>query len=182
MVCIGCSKMLHISMTVLHRTLVIKSRRCLSVKMKELMGSFCCSCVESVKFGYPQHLWNSGHLDWKIFFFLWSIAKAPSYMITTSVRSFYCPFLPLWMCMPCSCYFSCLEEGKLLGKKGLWMRIRPACTFIQLSMAVKDTSWKSSKVKQNVTFHQQSWGIVRGECYLWLLTPYHPWIHPSSIL
>lgn len=37
---------------------MIKSRRCLSVKMKELMGSFCCSCDESVEFGYPQNLWK----------------------------------------------------------------------------------------------------------------------------
>lgn len=52
MVRIGCFKMLNMSMFVLHRTLVIKSRRCLSVKVRELLRSFCRSCVESVKFGY----------------------------------------------------------------------------------------------------------------------------------
>lgn len=113
--------LLNLSVLVLHRTLVIKSRRSLSVKMKETMGSFCCSCVESVTFGYPQHLWNSCHLDYEKSFFSWSIAKVPSYMITTSISSFYSPFLPLWMHMPCSCQSSCPEEGKPLHKKGLWM-------------------------------------------------------------
>jgi len=73
-----------------------KSRKCLSVKMKELMGSICCSCVESVKFRCPQHLQNSGHvIRLRKIIILWSIAKTPSYTITTSISSFYSPFLPL---------------------------------------------------------------------------------------
>lgn len=174
--------LLNLSVLVLHRTLVIKSRRSLSVKMKETMGSFCCSCVESVTFGYPQHLWNSCHLDYEKSFFSWSIAKVPSYMITTSISSFYSPFLPLWMHMPCSCQSSCPEEGKPLHKKGLWMHtnlLPPSPSSVWQS---KTTSWQSSKVKQNVTFHHQSWGIVCGECYPWLLTPYHSCHHLSIIL
>lgn len=102
-------------------------------------------------------------------------------MIATSIISFYCPSLPPWMHMLCSCHSLCLEEGKPFGKKELWMHIRPAPTSTQLSMA-KSTSWKSSKVKQNVTFHHQSWGTVCGGCHPWLLTPYHSCHHLSTIL
>lgn len=182
MVCIGCLKKLNVNVLVLHRTSVIKSRRCLSVEMEAVMGSFCCSCVKSVTFGYPQHLWNSGHLDCeKIFFFLWSIAKAPSYMITTSISSFYSPFLPLWRPVPCSCYSLCVEGGKPLGKKGLCTSNLPTPSPSSVWQS-KTTAWKSSKVKHSVTFHPQSWGIACAGCYPWLLTPYHSCHHLSIIL
>lgn len=174
--------MLHISMSVLHRTWVIKSRRCLSVKMKELMGSFCCSCVESVNFGYPQHLWNSGHLDWKIFFFYGLLQK--------HLHTWLLHLLAAFIVHSCHCGCTCLAPvtSHALRKENLLARKDSECTS-DLPAPSPSPAWqsktissKSSKVKQNVTFHHQSWGILCGECYLWPFTPYHSCIHLSIIL
>lgn len=127
----------------------------------------------------PLELWPPRLKD---LFSLWSTAKAPSYMITTSNISFYYPFLSLWITMPSPVIPHALrKESHLARKDSEWTSDLPPHSPRSVWQS-KTTFWKSCKVKQNVTFHHQIWGIVCGECYPWLLTPYHPCHHFSIIL
>lgn len=89
----------------------------------------------------------------------------------------------------CHCGCTCLAPvtSHALRKENLLARKDSECTS-DLPAPSPSPAWqsktissKSSKVKQNVTFHHQSWGILCGECYLWPFTPYHSCIHPSII-
>lgn len=86
----------------------------------------------------------------------------------------------------CHCGCTCLAPviPRALRKENRSTRKDSECTqtcpHLHPVRQSKITSWQSSKVKQNVTFHHQSWGIACGECYPWLLTLYHSCHHLSS--
>lgn len=112
----------------------LKSRKCLSVKMKELMG---CSSVESV-LRCPQHLWNSGHVSrlWKTII-LWSTAKPLLYTTVTSVSSFYSPFPPLQAAHASLPSFFVPWKKKITCQERTPNAHKTSHTFTQLSRSVK---------------------------------------------
>lgn len=162
----------------------LKSRKCLSVKMKELMGSICCSCVESVKFRCPQHLLNSGHVIrlWKIII-LWSTAENHLHTwLVHLLAAFILRSCHRRLHVPRSYYSFCLEERKPLIKKGSQMHINLPVPSPSSARQPKATSQKSSKVKHSTPLHHGSLGCVCGGRYPWLLTPYRSSHHLATTL
>lgn len=111
----------------------LKSRKCLSVKMKELMGSICCSCSESVKCGCPQCLRNSDHIIrlWEKSLFYGPLQKHLHTLLLHPLAAYILHSCCGRLHVPCSCHSSCLEERKPLGKKGAQMYINlPTAQYV----------------------------------------------------